>query len=291
MSQRKGLTKLQGFRRCLPCFDSVFKNGVNIYSPDSKIAAKAGDETTMPKTKIIEDPIQNQLLAALPKSEFEKIRPFLEPVILKRGEVLWEADEKNRYIYFPNTAMICLLYETEDGQSIEVGVIGRQGLVGIATYMGDARVSNRVVVQRGGIAYRMKGKDVMKEFSECGDFQDILMCYAQSLITQISQTAICNRLHSIEQQLCRWLLINHDHQQTKTFLMTHDQISNLLGVRRESISMAAEHLKDRRLIEYSRGNITLLDRKGIFASACECYRVVREQYDRMLSKYVSIHGS
>jgi len=264
---------------------------VNIYSPDLKIAAKAGDETTMPKTKIIEDPIQNQLLAALPKSEFEKIRPFLEPVILKRGEVLWEADEKNRYIYFPNTAVICLLYETEDGRSIEVGIIGRQGLVGIATYMGDALVSNRVVVQRGGGAYRMKGTDVMKEFSECGDFQDILMCYAQSLITQISQTAICNRLHSVEQQLCRWLLINHEHQQTKTFLMTHDQISNLLGVRRESISMAAERLKDRHLIEYSRGNITLLDRKGIAASACECYGVVMEQYDRMLSKFVSIHGS
>ena len=227
----------------------------------------------------------------MPKSEFEKIRPALEPVTLERGEVLWEAEERNQYVYFPSTAMICLLYETEDGQSIEVGVIGRQGLVGIATYMGAARVSNRVVVQLGGGAYRMKGKDVMKEFSECGDFQDILMCYAQSLITQISQTAICNRLHSIEQQLCRWLLINHDHQQTKTFLMTHDQISNLLGVRRESISMAAEHLEDRGLIEISRGKITLINREGIVAAGCECYWVVKEQYDRMLSKYVSIHGS
>ena len=238
----------------------------------------------MPKTSIIEGPLQNQLLAALPKSEFEKIRPALEPVTLERGEILWEAEERNQYVYFPNTAMICLLYETEDGQSIEVGVIGRQGLVGIATYMGDARASNRVVVQRGGGAYRMKGKDVMKEFSECGDFQDILMCYAQSLITQISQTAICNRLHSVEQQLCRWLLINHDHQQTKTFLMTHDQIANLLGVRRESISMAAEHLEDRGLIECSRGKITLLDRKGIVAAACECYWVVKEQYDRMVAQ-------
>lgn len=131
----------------------------------------------------------------------------------------------------------------------------------------------------------------MEEFSESGDFQDILMCFTQSLITQISQTAICNRLHSVDQQLCRWLLMSHDHQQTTTFLMTHDQISNLLGVRRESVSLAASHMQESGLIKYARGKITMLDRKGIEAVACECYQVVKKQYDRMLSKYISVHGS
>jgi len=250
-----------------------------------------GDAIVMPIPETIEDARHNQLLAALPESEFEHIRASLEHVSLVSGEVLWEAEELNQYIYFPTTAMICLLYETESGQSIEVGVIGRQGLVGIATFMGEANLSNRVVVQRAGGAYRMKGAHVMAEFSESGDFQDILMCYTQSLITQISQTAICNRLHSVDQQLCRWLLMNHDHQQTTTFLMTHDQIANLLGVRRESVSLAASHLQEQGLIECSRGKIKLIDRTGIERVACECYKVVREQYDRMLRKYVSIHGA
>ena len=245
----------------------------------------------MPEPVIVEDARQNQLLAALPESEYNHIRPTLEHVTLAAGEVLWEAEEQNQYIYFPTTAMICLLYETVTGQSIEVGVIGRSGLVGIATFMGEANLSNRVVVQRGGGAYRMRGADVMSEFSESGDFQDILMCYTQSLITQISQTAICNRLHSVDQQLCRWLLMNHDHQQTTTFLMTHDRISNLLGVRRESVSLASSHLQEQGLIKCTRGKIILLDRKGIERVACECYEVVREQYERMLSKYVSIHGA
>jgi CRP-like cAMP-binding protein len=245
----------------------------------------------MPKSETIEDARQNQLLAALPESEFDHIRLALEHVTLELGQVLWEAEELNQHIYFPTTAMLCMLYETISGQSIEVGMIGRNGLVGIATFMGDADLSHRVVVGRAGGAYRMKGVAAMEEFSESGDFQDILMCYTQSLITQISQTAICNRLHSVDQQLCRWLLMNHDHQQTTTFLMTHDKISRLLGVRRESVSLAAAHLQERGLIEGSRGKITLLDRKGIEAVACECYKVVKDQYVRMLSKYVSIHGA
>lgn len=250
-----------------------------------------GEVIAMPKTETIEDARQNQLLAALPANEFEHIRPALEHVTLTSGEVLWEAEEQNEYIYFPTTAMISLLYETESGQSIEVGVIGRQGLVGIATFMGEAELSNRVVVQRAGSAYRMKGVDVMSGFSESGDFQDILMCFTQSLITQISQTAICNRMHSVDQQLSRWLLMNHDHQQTRTFLMTHDQISNLLGVRRESVSLAVAHLQDSGYIKCTRGKITLVDRDAIEAIACECYKVVKRQYDRMLSKYVSAHGA
>jgi len=239
----------------------------------------------------IAGPRQNQLLAALPEAEFELIRPSLEPVHFDIGEVVWEAEESNKYIYFPTTAMISLLYETQTGQSIEVGVIGRGGLVGTATFMGEANLSNRVVVQRAGTAWKMKGVDVMDEFSKCGAFQDILMCYTQSLITQISQTAICNRLHSIEEQLCRWLLMNHDHQQTSTFYMTHEQISNLLGIRRESVSVAAAQLQDMGYIQCGRARISLIDRKGVEAMACECYEVVRSQYDHMLKKYISSHGA
>lgn len=244
----------------------------------------------MPSRDPTDEALSNQLLAALPESEYLKIRPALERVEIQRGQVLWEAEELNQHIYFPTTAMICMLYETESGQSIEVGRIGRQGLVGIATFMGDADLLHRVVVDRAGTAYRMKGVDAMGEFSESGDFQDILMCYTQSLITQISQTAVCNRLHSIEQQLCRWLLMNHDHQQTDTFLMTHDQIANLLGVRRESVSMAVSNLQHRGLIKAVRGKIRLIDRAGVEASSCECYGIVKQQYDRMLSKYIKIHG-
>lgn len=244
----------------------------------------------MPATKTVDDALENQILAALPKSEFEKIRPSLELVNLELNEVLWEMEEKRKYIYFPTTAMICLLYETEEGVSVEVGITGRQGLVGIATFMGDARMAKRAVVQREGIAYRMKAKDATNEFSECGDFQDICMAYTQTFIAQISQSAICNRLHTVEQQLCRYLLINHDHQQSKTFLMTHDQISNVLGVRRESVSLAAAQLQNNGLIEYSRGKIEMLDRKGLEATVCECYGVVKEQYDRILKKYISKHS-
>jgi CRP-like cAMP-binding protein len=249
-----------------------------------------GDADAMPINENIDEALLNQLLAALPESEYLKIRPALERVELERGQVLWEAEELNQHIYFPATAMICMLYETESGQSIEVGMIGRQGLVGIATFMGDADLLHRVVVERAGSAYRMKGVDAMEEFSESGDFQDMLMCYTQSLITQISQTAVCNQLHSVDQQLCRWLLMNHDHQQTKTFLMTHDQIGNLLGVRRESVSLAASNLQDRGLIKCTRGKILLIDRAGLEASSSECYGIVKKQYDRMLSKYIKIHG-
>ena len=245
----------------------------------------------MPATKKSEETIQNQLLAALPESEFKKIQPLLKLVDLEMNEVLWEMEEKRKYVYFPTTAMICLLYETEEGQSIQVGMTGRQGMVGVVTFIGDSRMAKRAVVQREGQAYRMNAKDVEETLSECGDFQDICMCYTQTLIAQISQTAICYRLHSVEQQLCRYLLINYDNLQTMTFSMTHEQISSVLGVRRESVSLAASELRYKGLIKYSRGIITMLDRKGLLAAACECYEVVKDQYDRILSKYITKHGS
>ena len=245
----------------------------------------------MPATKTKQDALQNLLLSALPESEFDKIFPALDLVELEVGDVLWEAEETRHHVYFPTSALVCLLYESDEGVSVEVGIAGRQGLLGVATFMVEARMPKRAVVQSAGHAYRMKAKAVKDEFSHCGDFQDICMAYTQALIAQISQTAICNQLHSIEQRLCRYLLINHDHQQSDTFKMTHDQISNVLGVRRESVSLAAAKLRDGDLIEYSRGKITLLDREGLETAVCECYGVVKEQYDRILTRYIKTHDA
>ncbi len=239
----------------------------------------------------IDNALQNTLLDALPERELKKIHPLLKLVDLELGEVLWEMEEKREYVYFPTTAMICLLYDSEDGTSIEVGMTGRHGMLGIVTFIGDSKMAKRAVVQHKGQAYRIKAKDVESAFAECGDFQDICMSYTQTLIAQISQSAICNRLHSVEQQMIRYLLINQDNLQTDEFLMTHAQISNVLGVRRETVSAAASQLKDNGLIKYSRGKMTLLDRKGLLAAACECYEEVTSQYDRILSKYIKKHGS
>ena len=253
----------------------------------------------MPKLQKTEEPhaaLQNVLLAALPSGEFEKIAPFLDEVTHDVGDILWESEEKNTHVYFPVTSLICLLYESEEGVSIEVGIIGRSGLVGISTVMIDPRMSHRAVAYRAGISYRMKASEAQSEFSDCGDFQDMTMCYTQTLIAQVSQSAICNRLHSVEQQLCRFLLIAHDHQNsdlipdTDKILMTHDQMSTLLGVRRESVSLAAAGLKEKGVIDYVRGEIQLKDRELLENAACECYGVETEQFNRILAKYVRQHG-
>jgi len=219
------------------------------------------------------------------KPEFERLWPKLKPVTLAAGEVLWETDEKRRYVYFPTTALICLLYETEHGSTAEVGIVGRQGLVGMSVLLSDAMMSNRAVVQTSGEAFRIKTKDAKEEFLRCTDFQEIVLRYIQSLVTQISHTAVCNRLHTVEQQLCRWLLVSHDHQQSKPFEMTQDQIANILGVRRETVSLAAANLQANGLIEYSRGTIKMLNRNGLEDAVCQCYRVVVDEYDRLLSNY------
>jgi hypothetical protein len=164
---------------------------------------------------------------------------------------------------------------------------GNDGLVGIALYMGGSTTPSRAVVQSAGSAFRLKSKALQSEFSLGGVFQNILLRYTQALMTQISQTAVCNRLHSVEEQLCRWLLINHDLLQTNKLIMTHDLIANMLGVRREGVSIAAGHLQKQGLIKYVRGTITMLDREGLEAAACECYKVVKNEYDRLLGKYIS----
>lgn len=245
----------------------------------------------MPAVKNAPSQIQNLLLAALPENIFDKIEPSLKLVDLKLDEVLWEMNEKRKHIYFPTSAMICLLYETEDGESIEVGMTGRQGLVGVVTFIGDARMAKRAVVMNPGQAYVMQAKDVEQYFEEISGFQEICMLYTQTLLAQISQNVICNRLHSIEQQLCRFLLIISENLQTTTIHMTHSRISSVLGVRRESVSAAAAQLQDNGFIKYTRGKIELLDRKGLLGAACECYEVVKDQYERILGKYISQHDS
>jgi CRP-like cAMP-binding protein len=237
--------------------------------------------------KHTDDALMNHLIAALPEDEFIRIKPTLEPVSLSLGEVIYESGEQLDYIYFPTTAIISLLYIMENGSTAEIGMSGNDGLVGIALYMGGSTTPSRAVVQSAGNAFRMPSRALNDEFSRGGVFQKILLRYTQSLMTQISQTAVCNRLHSVEQQLCRWLLINHDLLQTNKLIMTHDLIANMLGVRREGVSIAAGHLQQQKLIKYVRGTITMLDRDALERAACECYRVVKDEYDRLLGKYIS----
>ena len=229
----------------------------------------------------------NHLLAALPADEFGRVEENLEPVSLSLGEVIYESGEQLEHIYFPTSSIISLLYIMENGSTAEIGMAGNDGLVGIALYMGGSTTPSRAVVQSAGNAFRMPSRAMNNEFSLGGVFQKVLLRYTQSLMTQISQTAVCNRLHSVEQQLCRWLLINHDLLQTNKLIMTHDLIANMLGVRREGVSIAAGHLQRQGLIKYVRGTITMLDRDALERAACECYRVVKDEYDRLLGKYIS----
>ena len=241
----------------------------------------------MPAVKHTDDARMNHLLAALPAEEFDRLKIDLEPVSLSLGEVIYESGEQLEYIYFPTTAIISLLYIMENGSTAEIGMAGNDGLVGIALYMGGSTTPSRAVVQSAGNAFRLRSKALQSAFDLGGLFQKILLRYTQSLMTQISQTAVCNRLHSVEQQLCRWLLINHDLLQTNKLIMTHDLIANMLGVRREGVSIAAGHLQKKGVIKYVRGTITMLDRKGLEVAACECYQVVKDEYDRLLGTYIS----
>ena len=229
----------------------------------------------------------NHLLAALPADEFARLQCDLKAVSLKLGEVIYESGEQLEYVYFPTTAIISLLYVMENGSTAEIGMTGNDGIVGIALYMGGSTTPNRAVVQSAGNAFKLRSKALRFEFGLGSEFQNILLRYTQSLMTQISQTAVCNRLHSVEQQLCRWLLINHDLLQTNELVMTHDLIANMLGVRREGVSIAAANLQKQGLIKYSRGTITMLDYDGLTLTVCECYKVVKDEYDRLLGKYIS----
>ncbi|HSK72189.1 MAG TPA: Crp/Fnr family transcriptional regulator [Pyrinomonadaceae bacterium] len=240
----------------------------------------------MSDAKHTDEALMNHLLAALPADEFTRIKKYLEPISLSLGKVLYESGDQMTHVYFPTTAIISLLYIMENGATAEIGIAGNNGLIGLALFMGGETTPNRAVVQSAGKAVRIKAQNVQEEFARGGVFQNILLRYTQSLITQISQTAVCNRLHSVEQQLCRWLLINHDLLQTDKLVMTHELIANMLGVRREGVSVAAGNLQKKGLIKYIRGTITMLDREALETAACECYEVVMDEYDRLLGQYI-----
>lgn len=226
--------------------------------------------------------IGNWLLDGLPKEEYKRLQTDLEPVTFSLGEVVYESGGQMAYVYFPTTSHISLLYTMLNGTTAEMGLVGNEGVVGIALFMGGDTTPNRAMVQGGGDAFRMKAKSMQREFKRGGDFQHLLLRYTQALITQISQTAVCNRLHSVEQRLCRWLLMTHDRTHSDELQMTQEFISNMLGVRREGVTHAAHNLQNNGLISYVRGRIKILDRKGLEAHACECYAVVKEEHDRLL---------
>lgn len=226
----------------------------------------------------------NHLLAALPTEAFDRLKIHLEPISFTLGEVVYESGAHMEYVYFPTTSHISLLYTMLDGSTAEMGLVGQEGVVGIALFMGGETTPNRAMVQGGGLAFRMKAKAMLDEFKRGREFQHLLLRYTQALITQISQTAVCNRLHSVEQRLCRWLLMTHDLAQSDELQMTHEFISNMLGVRREGVTMAARRLQEMGMISYVRGHIQILDRKQLLAHVCECYRVVKDEHSRLLGR-------
>ena len=231
--------------------------------------------------------LENHLLAVLPADDFSRVQSKLASVSFKLGDVLYESGDKMDYAFFPTSAIVSMLYIMENGRTAEIGVVGNDGLIGNALFMGDDTTTSRAIIQRAGNAFRMKAKDVKAEFALGGMFQKMLLRYTQGLMTQISQTAVCNRLHSVEQQLCRWLLLIHDRIDSNKLVMTHDLISNMLGVRREGVTLAAQKLAERELIKNIRGTISIIDRQGLEEAVCECYEVVNVEYNRLLGRGIS----
>lgn len=230
------------------------------------------------------DPRQNWLLAALPADSYALFARNLEAVAMPLGEILAEPGYPMRYAYFPTTAIVSLLNVMRDGATTEVAVVGYEGMVGISLFMGGESTSSRSVVHSAGHGFRVKAQPLKDEFAHGGPMQPLLLRYTQALLTQMAQTAVCNRHHSVDQQLARWLLLNLDRLHTNKLEMTQELIAHILGVRREGITCAAGKLHKAGLIEYHRGHITVLDRPGLEACACECYASVRSEYDRLLPK-------
>ena len=228
------------------------------------------------------EPVENRLLAALPRDEYERLLPNFQQVSFSLGEVVYEFGGRLDYVLFPTTSIVSLLYTMVNGATAEMGLTGNDGVVGIALFMGGNTMPNRAVVQSAGDAIRLKARVLKDEFAVGGKFQYLLLRYTQALITQISQTAVCNRLHSVEQQLCRWLLLSHDRVKADELIMTQELIADMLGVRREGVTVAAGHLQDIGAISYVRGRIRIMDRPKLEATVCECYRVVKDEFDRLL---------
>jgi CRP-like cAMP-binding protein len=225
---------------------------------------------------------RNRLLASLPPEEWKRWAPLLERVDMPLGQVLYEPGATLGYVYFPLTAIVSLLYVMENGASAEIAVVGNEGIVGVSLFMGGESTPSRAVVQSAGEGCRLKASSMKSEFNKAGPVLHLLLRYTQALITQMAQTAVCNRHHSLDQQLCRWLLLSLDRLQGHELVMTQELIANMLGVRREGVTEGALKLQKSGLIKYSRGHILVLDRKGLEARTCECYAVVRREYDRLL---------
>jgi CRP-like cAMP-binding protein len=233
------------------------------------------------------DPRQNRLLGALAADDFGRLAPHLELTHMPLGEVLYESGASLRHVYFPTTSIISLLYVMEDGAPAEIAIVGNEGMLGISLFMGGETTPSRAVVQSAGYGYRLKADVLKQEFGRFGNLMHLLLRYTQALITQMSQTAVCNRHHSVDQQLCRWLLLSLDRLASNELSMTQELIANMLGVRREGVTEAAGKLQDAGLIHYRRGRITVLDRVGLEARSCECYRVVKTEFDRLLPHAVA----
>jgi CRP-like cAMP-binding protein len=227
-------------------------------------------------------PTENFLLAALPAAELQRLLPHLEPVPLPLGSAVYESGDRLAHVYFPTDGIVSLLYVMENGASAEIAVTGREGVVGISLFMGGESTPSRAIVQSAGHAYRMGAQVLKREFERGGELQHLLLRYTQALITQMSQTAVCNRHHTIDQQLCRWLLMSLDRLPSNELHMTQELMANMLGVRREGVTEAAGRLQDAGLILYHRGRITVLDRMQLEQRVCECYAVVKREVDRLL---------
>jgi CRP-like cAMP-binding protein len=230
-----------------------------------------------------QDPNQNHLLAALLDAEFDRLSPHLEAIPLLLGDVLCETSAKLDYVYFPTTAIISLHYLLENGGSSEIAGVGNEGIFGVSLFMGGGSTPSRAVVQTSGFGYRLPARILMEEFNRAGPVMRLLLRYTQALLTHMAQTAVCNRHHTVEQQLCRWLLLTLDRLTSNELTMTQELIANMLGVRREGVTEAAGRLQGYRLISYRRGHITVLDRTGLERHVCECYGVVKKEFDRLLS--------
>ena len=227
-------------------------------------------------------PRQNHLLDALPESDYERLASHLELVPMPLGGVLYESGSTMRYVYFPTTSIVSLLYVMENGASAEIAIVGNEGILGISLFMGGETTPSRAVVQSAGHGYRLKAALIKTEFERFGPTMNLLLRYTQALITQMAQTAVCNRHHSLGQQLCRWLLLSLDRLRGNELVMTQELIANMLGVRREGVTEGAVKLQKAGLIKYARGRITVLDRPGLERRSCECYAVVKKEYDRLL---------
>jgi CRP-like cAMP-binding protein len=232
-------------------------------------------------------PKENALLAALPDPEWRRWHPLLEQVEMPLGKVLYEAGATLAHVYFPTTSIVSLLYQLENGSSAEIAVVGNEGLVGISLFMGGESTPSRAVVQSAGQGFRLKAQWMKNEFDRAGPVLHLLLRYTQALITQMAQTAVCNRHHSLDQQLCRWLLLSLDRLHGNELVMTQELIANMLGVRREGVTEAALKLQQAGLIRYVRGHITVLDRPALEKRTCECYAVVKKEYDRLLPEKIA----